>query len=64
MTSVLHFSYFNKVYNHFYTCNYNDQVFHNFYNLKRYNFYAHIRLHKSHVNELSTVPHIGDDNKV
>jgi len=26
MTSVLHFSYFNKVYNHFYTCNCNDQV--------------------------------------
>ena len=47
-----------------YTRNCNDQIFYNSYNLKCYNFHAHIRLYIPHVNELSTVPHIGDDNKV
>ena len=54
MTPVLHFSYFNKVYNHFYIRNCNDKVFHNFYNLKCLNLHAHVRLYKSHINPYPT----------
>jgi len=63
MTTVLHFSYFNMIYNHLLICNFNDQIFCKFYNLKNFIIFSSNTIYyKSYIDELTIVLlRTGDD---